>query len=122
MLETDSFVRRPVVVKLYDLASSDEPESTLATLGRAVQRAAYVMHPNAVQTYELATIDRRNALVLTEYVEGMTLARFMASRTQMGRRIPLNLALRLATMAEALGAARSASTQKGHTQGSLTST
>lgn len=114
VLETASFVRRPVVVKLYDLASSDEPESTLATLGRAVQRAAYVIHPNAVQTYELATIDGRNAVVLTEHVEGTTLARFMASRTQMGRRIPLDLALFVTTeIAEALGAARSASTPEG---------
>ncbi len=114
ILETDSFVRRPVVVKLYDLGTSDEPESALITLGRAAQRAGYVVHPNAVQTYELAMIDRRHAIVITELVEGMTLATFMARRTRIGRRIPLDLALFVTTeIAEALSGARLATTPEG---------
>jgi serine/threonine protein kinase len=114
ILETDSFVRRPVVVKLYDLGSSDEPESALITLGRAAQRAGYVVHPNAVQTYELAMIDRRHALVITELVEGTTLASFMARRARVGRRIPLDLALFVTTeIAEGLSGARMATTPEG---------
>jgi serine/threonine-protein kinase len=122
VLEADGFLRRPVLVKLYDFGASDEPEAAFVALGRAAQRAAYVLHPNVVQTYELARIDRRRAIVVTEWIEGMTLAEFMASRagasTKAGRRIPLDLALFVTTeLAEALGAARAATTPEGDPAG-----
>jgi serine/threonine protein kinase len=127
ILETDSFVRRPVVVKLFDLASSDEPDSALLALGRAAQRAAYVVHPNAVQTYEMALVGRSHAAILTELVEGVTLERLVrghargergedapSQRFPKGKRIPLDLALFVTTeIAEALSGARMATTPEG---------
>ena len=117
ILETDSFIRRPVAVKLYDLASNDEPEAALVALGRAAQRAAHVMHPNAVQTLELALVGRNHAAVVMELVEGTTLDRLVRSHApaqSRGQRIPLDLALFVTTeIAEALSGARMATTPEG---------
>jgi serine/threonine protein kinase len=120
ILETDSFIRRPVVVKIFDLSSSDEPDAALVGLGRAAQRAAYVVHPNAVQTYEMALVGRNHAAVVTELVEGTTLERLVRGQARAGeaggggRRIPLDLALFITTeIAEALSGARVATTPDG---------
>ncbi|MGO8998872.1 MAG: serine/threonine-protein kinase [Polyangiaceae bacterium] len=117
ILETDSFIRRPVAVKIYDLASNDEPDTALVALGRAAQRAAYVVHPNAVQTYEMALVGRNHAAVVTELVEGTTLERLVrghAPAGARGRRMPLDLALFVTTeIAEALSGARMATTPEG---------
>ena len=119
ILESDSFVRRPVVVKLFDLSSNEEPDTAVLALGRAAQRAAYVVHPNVVQTYEMATVGRNQAAVVTELVEGTTLERLVRARARSGgeeggRRTPLDLALFVATeIAEALSGARMATTPEG---------
>jgi eukaryotic-like serine/threonine-protein kinase len=117
ILEADSFIRRPVAVKVYDLASNDEPEGALAALGRAAQRAAHIAHPNAVQTLELALVGRSHAAVLTELVVGTTLEHLVkthAPREARGSRIPLDLALFVALeIAEALSGARVATTPDG---------
>jgi serine/threonine protein kinase len=126
ILETDSFIRRPVVVKLFDLSSNDDPDAALLALGRAAQRAAYVVHPNAVQTYEMALVGSTHAAVITELVEGITLERLVrghghgqasllaSAATGKGRRIPLDLALFVTTeIAEALSGARMATTPEG---------
>ncbi len=131
ILETDSFIRRPVVVKLFDLSSNDDPDAALLALGRAAQRAAYVVHPNAVQTYEMALVGRSHAAVITELVEGITLERLVRGHGHSpalffsggaaacglggkGRRMPLDLALFVTTeIAEALSGARMATTPEG---------
>jgi serine/threonine-protein kinase len=118
VLETDAFVRRPVAAKLYDVSSSDEPDVALVAIGRAVQRGAYVVHPNAVQILDMSLVDRARALVITELVEGTTLASLMGSLGQSGRRLPLDLALFIATeIAEALSGARIAQTPEGVSAG-----
>jgi serine/threonine protein kinase len=120
LLETDAFVRRPVVVKIFDLSSSDELEGAVLALGRAAQRAAYVVHPNAVQTYEMAVVGRGHAAVVTELVEGTTLERLVRGQARGGEagdgggRMPLDLALFITTeIAEALSGARMAATPEG---------
>jgi eukaryotic-like serine/threonine-protein kinase len=123
ILETDSFIRRPVVVKIFDLSSNDEPDAALLALGRAAQRAAYVVHPNAVQTYEMALVGRNHAAVVTELVEGTTLERLVRGHARRGSRqgiggsggrMPLDLALFVTTeIAEALSGARMATTPEG---------
>jgi eukaryotic-like serine/threonine-protein kinase len=120
ILESDAFVRRPVVVKLFDLSSNEEPDTALLALGRAAQRAAYVVHPNVVQTYEMAPVGGNHAAVVTELVEGTTLERLVRVRARSGgeegggRRTPLDLALFVATeIAEALSGARMATTPEG---------
>lgn len=117
-LEIDSFIRRPVAVKIFDLASNDEPETAVLALGRAAQRAAYVVHPNAVQIYEMALVGRNHAAVIMELVEGTTLERLLRGHVRMGegggRRMPLDLALFITTeIAEALSGARMATTPEG---------
>jgi serine/threonine protein kinase len=120
ILETDAFVRRPVVVKIFDLSSSDELEGAALALGRAAQRAGYVVHPNAVQTYEMAVIGRSHAAVVTEFVEGTTLEQLVRGQARAGeagdgsRRVALDLALFITTeIAEALSGARMAVTPEG---------
>ncbi len=114
VLETDSFIRRPVAVKVYELGASDEPDAALHALGRAAQRAAHVVHPNAVQTYELALFGKSRAAVVLELVEGTTLERLVRGCAQRGRRMPLDLALFVTTeLAEALSGARVATTPEG---------
>ncbi len=121
VLETDSFIRRPVAVKVFDLSSNEEPEAPLVALARAAQKAAYVLHPNAVQTYEMALVGRSHAAVVSELVEGTTLERLVrgpggASGGGAGgpKRMPLDLALFVTTeIAEALSGARMATTPEG---------
>jgi serine/threonine-protein kinase len=114
IIETDSFIRRPVAVKLYDLTLNDEPEASLVALGRIVQRAAYVVHPNAVQIYEMALVGRSHVAVVTELVEGTTLERLVQGYARARRRMPLDLALFVTTeIAEALSGARMATTPEG---------
>jgi serine/threonine-protein kinase len=114
ILETDSFVRRPVAVKIYDVGTDDEPERAILALGRAAQRAAYVVHPNAVQIFEMALVSRSHVAVITELVEGTTLERLVRGHALRGRRMPLDLALFVTTeIAEALSGARMATTPEG---------
>jgi serine/threonine protein kinase len=114
LVECDAFVRRLVAVKIFDLGASDEPESALLSLGRAAQRAAYIVHPNVVQTFEMAHVGPNQVAVLTELVEGTTLDRLLAFHARAGRRLPLDLALFIATeIAEALSGARVAATPEG---------
>ncbi len=120
VLETDSFIRRPVAVKIFDLSAHDEPDTAVLMLGRAAQRAANVVHPNVVQTYEMALVGRNHAAVVTELVEGMTLEQLVRGHALAGdaegnaRRMPLDLALFVTTeIAEALSGARMATTPEG---------
>lgn len=120
ILETDSFIRRPVAVKIFDLSAHEEPDTAVLMLGRAAQRAANVVHPNAVQTYEMALFGRNHAAVVTELVEGTTLERLVRGQARLGeadgggRRMPLDLALFVTTeIAEALSGARVATTPEG---------
>jgi serine/threonine-protein kinase len=118
ILESESFVRRAFAAKVYDLSASDEPDSALVALGRAAQRGAYVVHPNAVQIHEMLLSGRSRAIVLTELVEGTTLARLFSALAGAGRRLPLDLALFITTeIADALSGARHATTPEGLSAG-----
>jgi serine/threonine-protein kinase len=113
ILEGD--LRRSVAVKVFDLSSSDEPEGAIVSMARAAQRAACVVHPNVAQVIDFAPFDdNRQAAMVLELVDGMTLARLIEAHARGGRRLPLDLALFVATeIAEALSGARAATTPEG---------
>ncbi len=113
ILEGD--LRRAVAVKVFDLSSSDEPEGAIVSMARAAQRAACVVHPNVVQVIDFAAFDdNRQAALVQELVEGTTLARLVEAHARAGRKLPLDLALFVATeIAEALSGARMATTPEG---------
>jgi serine/threonine protein kinase len=83
-------------------------------VGRAAQRAANIVHPNAVQTFEMALLGRSHVAVVMELVEGTTLERLVRGHAVRGRRMPLDLALFVTLeIAEALSGARMATTPEG---------
>jgi eukaryotic-like serine/threonine-protein kinase len=100
-------VQRVVAVKLFDVIGTDERERVLPSLARAILRAAAIRHPNVVEVYDLG-LHRTQPFVLTELVEGTSLAHLMDFYASRGQRVPPDLALFIGIeVAEALhGASR----------------
>ncbi len=112
-LEAAYGVRRAVACKLFGVISSDEREAVLETLRHAVQRAACIRHPNVVDTYELGQVEGQ-PFIVSELVEGTSLARLMEALAARRRRMPLDLAMFIATeVAEGLTGARAARSPEG---------
>ena len=111
VVETDHYVRRAVALKVFDCVTPEEQEAGVSSLARAVQRAACIRHPNVVDTYELIVLETKQPAILSELIEGTTLAALIERHARVGRRVPLDLALFIATeIAEALHGARTATT------------
>ena len=104
---------RRVAVKMYRLGSSDDCERMTALVRKAAQNLSHVRHPNVVELLELALFDS-HPLLVCELVEGLSLARMCEWFGELGRRMPLDLALFIGVeIADALNAARLAVDAKG---------
>lgn len=108
---TENGVKRSVAVKLFNTVASDEAEAVVARLVHTARRVACVEHPNVAQVYECGMWFGQPFLIV-ELVDGVALDALHDTFTSKKRRMPLDLALFIATeVAEALSAAR---TQRDH--------
>lgn len=104
---------RRVAVKTFPTPGSDDAESVVEALGRAVRRAACVDHPNVVQTFELG-FHFAQPFIVMERVEGITLRALLDRVAANGRRLPLDVALHVAVeIGAALDGARTARDMRG---------
>lgn len=107
-------VRRKVAVKVFAALSSEESEQVFQRLCETSRRTACVDHPNVIAIEECVDWRGQPALV-TELVDGMSLADLQHQFTSTGRRVPLDLALFIAAeVAEALAGARAARGPDGY--------
>lgn len=111
-LQSASGVRKRVAVKVFDALYATEGEGA-NVLARAVRHAAHVRHPNVVEVFELGVLGE-HPYIVTELVEGCSLETFRGTYAAAGRRMPLDLALFVASeAAEGLAAARCAKNTEG---------
>lgn len=107
-------VRRPVAVKVFDVPTSEDRDLVVTALARAARHAACVDHPNVVATYEFNVHQETHPFIVTELVEGRSLGALIDAFAAVNRRMPLDLALFIATeVAEGLSGARDARTHDG---------
>lgn len=95
-LESGWGMRRPVAVKIFDMEQDEDHGEIIRRLGRVVRRAACVRHPAMIQTFELDRTDgRRSAqpFVVSELVDGESLATLIESWREHGLRVPVDFAL-----------------------------
>lgn len=105
-MQTKNGLRRPVAAKLFSAVSSDEGEQVFASLVNTAQRTACVSHPNVVQMHEVLEFSGQPCLI-TELVDGISLADLQGMYIGSKRRMPLDLALFIANeTSEALAGAR----------------
>lgn len=113
VIEGSYGVRRVVALKLFASMASDDMDAVFPRLARAVARTACIRHPNVVEIYELGVWQAQPFLV-EELVDGVTLVDFASRHAARGRRLPLDLALFIASeVAEALSGARAARDEDG---------
>jgi serine/threonine protein kinase len=113
VVEADYGVRRVVAVKLFASMASDDLDSVLPELARAVARTACVRHPNVVDVYEFGVWQAQPFLV-EELVDGVTLVELVRRFAERRKRLPLDVALFIASeIAEALSGARTARDEDG---------
>ncbi len=114
-VETRSLgVETAVAVKVFDVVATDEQEAIFEILANTVRNAACIRHPNVAQTLDLGCIGPLQPFVVSELVEGCTLASLLAAYQRIGRRMPLDVALFIGVeIAEALAGARCACTSAG---------
>jgi serine/threonine-protein kinase len=111
LLGDDGGIQRRVAAKLFASVASDEVSEVEAALVRAAKRNGCVDHPNVVRTYDFSRWNGQ-PLLLTELVDGVSLAELHRAFTSYGRRMPLDLTLFIAVeIAEGLAAAHAA---RGH--------
>ena len=107
-------MRRPVAVKIFDPLASEERDQVVDGLARATRHAACVRHPNVVSPEEFLLATPNQPAVLMEWIEGVSLDRFIEAHTQAGERMTTSLALFIALeIAEGLAGARDAFTADG---------
>ena len=107
-------MRRPVAVKIFDPLATEEREQVVAGLARATRHAACVRHPNVAAPEEFLLVTPNQPAVLTEWIDGVSLERFIEAHTQAGERMTTSLALFIALeVAEGLAGARDAFTADG---------
>lgn len=117
LLGPETGIQRLVAVKSFSAMSSDEADR--AHLLGAVRRSACIRHPNVVQTYDCASMNGQ-PLVISELVEGVSLAALNEAYASRHRRMPLDLALFIAVeIAEGLAAAHAARGHDGERLGIL---
>jgi serine/threonine-protein kinase len=113
VLEGLHAMRRRVAIKLWRALGSEERDSVMEGLGYVAQRSACVHHPNVVDTYEIG-VHNGLPFIVSELVEGRPLPDLVSVMAQRGRRVPLDIALFVATeVAEGLNGARIAKNHLG---------
>ncbi len=104
-------LRRTVAVKLLETSCETDHGEVMRRLGKIGRRAVNVRHPAVVQVFE---VDRTEAtksklaqpFIVSELVEGESLASLVTAWSSDGLRVPMDFAIVVATRtAEALGAA-----------------
>jgi len=113
LVESGWGIQRPVAVKILSLPPETDHGEAMRYLGRSARRAACVRHSSFVQVFEVDRVDGLNTegatiapFMVTELVEGESLASLMKQWLGSGLRVPIDFAtvVTLRT-AEALGAA-----------------
>ena len=105
-------VRRRVAVKIFDTIFTSDGDGA-AAISRAVRHAACVQHPNVVAVHELSVMGD-HPYVISELVEGVSLATLLGAYRSVSRRVPLDLGLFVAIeIAEGLAGARAAKNPEG---------
>ncbi|MGH7284558.1 MAG: protein kinase [Polyangiaceae bacterium] len=107
-------MRRPVAVKIFDPLASEERDQVVSGLARATRHAACVRHPNVASPEEFVLASPNQPAVLSEWIDGVSLERFIEAHAQLGERMTTSLALFIALeVAEGLAGARDAFTADG---------
>jgi eukaryotic-like serine/threonine-protein kinase len=111
ILEGPYRVRRPVAIKVFDALATEERDQVIAGLARATRHAACVHHPNVASPHELFLATPNEPMIVSEWVDGVTLQRFVETHREINRRVATDLALFIALeAAEGLTGARDAFT------------
>ena len=112
-LERPGRLLKRVAVKV--LHAPEAVREDIATHVRRVARAtALVAHPNVTTLYELGVLSTGEPLLVSEAVDGMSLAGLLEAYRAAGRRVPTDLALFIATeIAEGLAGARATKSPEG---------
>lgn len=115
-------LQRPVAVKVFDVPPELDHAEVMRRLGRIARRAAVVRHSAVVQVLEIDRHDGPSGhpqpFVVTELVEGESLASLVDGWRARGLRVPMDFAVVVALRcAEALGAALFADTADGAVAG-----
>lgn len=110
VIESGWGMERPVAVKLFETPPEIDHGEVMRRLGRIARRGAAVRHSAVVQLFELDRTDTSDGHVLpflvTELVDGESLASLVDSWKERGLRVPTDFALVVTLrVAEALGAA-----------------
>jgi serine/threonine protein kinase len=110
VLESSGGIERPVAVKLFETPPEVDHGEVMRRLGRIARRGAAIRHSAVVQVFELDRTDTSDGQVLpflvTELVDGESLASLVDGWKQRGLRVPTDFAVVVALrVAEALGAA-----------------
>jgi serine/threonine-protein kinase len=104
-------LRRPVAVKVFALGPELSHDEAMHHLARTAQRAASIRHPSVVQVFEVDHTDElgdepSSPFMVTELVEGESLASIVETWRAEGMRVPIDFATVVTLRAaEALGAA-----------------
>jgi serine/threonine protein kinase len=113
LLGSGTGVAHAVAVKLFPAASSEESASICDALTRTAARTACIEHPNVVRTFDCGFWGSQ-PLLITELVNGVSLAELQELFVSRKKRLPLDLALFIAIeVAEALAAAQVAKDHDG---------
>lgn len=118
-VDAPSGVRRAVAIKLFHDVATEEAEHVASVVRRAVRRTACIRHPNVVSVEDFG-VTGGYPFVVQELVDGVTLEALMERHASRAQRMPLDLALFIATeMAEGLSGARTARDHAGFQLGVL---
>lgn len=113
-LEGSYRLRRPVAVKIFDPLATEECQQVVNGIARATRHTACVRHPNVAAPEEFFLAAPNVPVVISEWVDGVPLERFVDWHVQAGERITTDLALFIALeIAEGLAGARDAFTADG---------
>lgn len=115
-------VKRPVAVKVFQVAPELDQDEIMRRLGRIARRAASIRHGAVVQVFEVDRFDGLDGtaqpFIVTELVDGESLASLIAAWHGRGLRVPVDFAVVVGLRtAEALAAALFADTPDGSLAG-----
>lgn len=122
LVESGWGVKRQVAVKVFELAPELDHGEVMRRLGRIARRAASIRHGAVVQLFEVDRFDGPGGVaqpfIVTELVDGESLASLVAAWHGRGVRVPIDFAVVVALRtAEALAAALFADTADGSLAG-----
>ena len=104
-------IQRPVAVKILSLPADVDPDEAMDHLARIVRRAVWIRHPALVEVLEVGRTEGiggapMQPFLVTELVEGESLASLVDGWRAEGVRVPVDFATVITLrVAEALGAA-----------------